>query len=86
MLQSLKETRACLQTGDDPFSANQCIEEFNRMKVQLGTEKDDYIMLWDEKQKNILLDKIEDELIDLQSRIPCVNRAKNITDLSSCMK
>ena len=86
LLQSLKETRACLQRGEDPFSANQCIEEFNRMKVQLGTEKDDYIMLWDEKQKNILLDKIEDELIDLQSRIPCVNRAKNITDLSSCMK
>lgn len=86
LLQSLKETRACLQTGEDPFSANQCIEDFNRMKAQLGTEKDEYMILWDEQRKNILLDKIEDELIDLQSRIPCVNRAKNITDLSSCMK
>ena len=86
LLQSFKETRACLQTGEDPFSANQCIEDFNRMKAQLGTDKDDYMILWDEKRKNILLDKIEDELINLQSRIPCVNRAKNITDLSSCMK
>lgn len=86
LLQSFKETRACLQTGEDPFSANQCIEDFNRMKAQLGTEEDNYMILWDEKRKNILLDKIEDEIIYLQSRIPCVNRAKNITDLSSCMK
>ncbi|MFC2057965.1 hypothetical protein ACFLR6_03400 [Campylobacterota bacterium] len=86
LLQSLKETRACLQTGEDPFTANQCIEHFSRMKEQLGTEEDDYIILWDEKRKNILLDKIEDDLIYLQSRMPCVNRAQNITDLSDCMK
>ena len=86
LLNSLKETRACLQTGEDPFTANQCIEHFSRLKAQLGTQEDDYIILWDEKRKNTLLDKIEDELIDLQSRIPCVNRAKNITDLSTCMK
>ncbi|MBT8348125.1 MAG: hypothetical protein HKP62_01595 [Sulfurovum sp.] len=86
LLNSLKETRACLQTGEDPFTANQCIEHFSRMKAKLGTEEDDYIILWDEKRKNVLLDKIEDELIYLQSRIPCVNRAHNITDLSACMK
>lgn len=86
LLQSLKETRACLQTGDDPFEANQCIENFSRMKAQLGTPEDDYIILWDEKRKNTLLDKIEDDLIDLQSRMPCVKRAQNITDLSACMK
>jgi hypothetical protein len=86
LLQSLKETRACLQTGDDPFEANECLENFSRMKAQLGTKEDDYIILWDEKRKNNLLDKIEEDLIDLQSRIPCVNRAHNITDLSNCMK
>ncbi len=86
LLQSLKETRACLQAGEDPFTANQCIEYFSRMKEQLGTKEDDYIILWDEKRKNILLDKIEDDLIYLQSRMPCVNRAQNITDLSACMK
>jgi hypothetical protein len=86
LLQSLKETRACLQTGDNPFEANLCIESFNRMKDQLGTKEDTYIILWDEKRKNRLLDKIEEELIDLESRMPCVKRAKNITDLSNCMK
>ncbi|MCW8821352.1 MAG: hypothetical protein OQK45_03915 [Sulfurovum sp.] len=86
LLKSMKKTRECLQTGEDPFTANQCIENFSRMKEQLGTKEDDYIILWDDKRKNVLLDKIEDELIDLQSRMPCINRAKNITDLSTCMK
>ena len=86
LLLSMKKMRECLQTGENPFEANQCIAHFSRMKVQLGTEEDDYIILWDDKRKDALLDKIEDELIDLQSRMPCVNRAKNITDLSTCLK
>lgn len=86
LLLSMRKMRECLQTGETPFAANQCIESFSRMKVLLGTEEEDYIILWDEKRKNDMLDKIEDELIELQSRIPCVKRAKNITDLSTCMK
>lgn len=86
LLYALKKTRACLQTGENPFASNQCIENFSRIKELLGTQEDVYSILWDEKQKYTLLDKIEDDLIDLQSRIPCINRAKNITDLSACMK
>ncbi len=73
LLKSMQETRACLQTGEDPFTANECIENFSRMKAQLGTEEEDYIILWDDKRKNILLDKVEEEIIDLESRMPCVN-------------
>ena len=86
LLVSMKKTRECLQTGDNPFEANQCMEHFSRMKEKLGTDEEDFILLWNDKRKNELLDKIEDELIYLQSRIPCVKRAKNITDLSKCMK
>jgi len=86
LLFEMKQTRQCLHTGEDPFSANECIENFSRMKDKLGTQEDDYIILWDDKRKNILLDKIEDEIMYLQSRLPCVNRAKNISDLSTCLK
>ena len=86
LLFSMRKMRECLQTVENPFSANNCIEDFSRMKIHLGTEEDDFIILWDEKRKNTMLDKIEDELIELQSRIPCVKRSKNITDLSTCMK
>lgn len=86
LLRSMKKTRECLQTVEEVFSANQCVEPMRDMKREMGREIDEEIVLWDEKSKNSLLDTIEDELIDLQSRIPCVNRAKNMTDLSSCMK
>ncbi len=86
LLESMKKTRECLQTVQNPFDANTCMTNLNQMKEELGREEDDFIILWDDERKSTLLDKIEDELIYLQSRIPCVNRAKNITDLSTCMK
>lgn len=86
LLKSMKKTRECLQMGEDPFTADQCMEHFSQMKKKLVRDKDDYTMLWNEKENNILLDKLEDEIIYFQSRMPCINRAKNITDLSSCMK
>ena len=86
LLQTMKKMRECLQTVENPFEANQCIEHFSRMRLKLGNDENDYIILWDEKRKNSLLDKIEEEIIELESRIACVKRAKNITDLSTCMK
>jgi len=85
-LDTLKESRVCLQTANNPSEANICLEHFSEMKNKLGTNEDNYVILWDDKYRDALLDKIEDELIHIQSRIPCVNRAKNITDLSACMK
>ena len=86
LLQSMKKTRECLQIGSNPFEVNQCMEQFYRMKDKLVTGEDDYIILWNERNRKQLLDKIEDEVVYLQSRIPCVNRSKNISDLSACMK
>ena len=86
LLLSMRKARECIQTVEDPFEANQCIEDFSRMKKQLGTGENDYIILWDEKHKEILLDKIEDDITKLQASMPCINRAKNITDLSVCLK
>ncbi len=86
LLTELRETRQCLYTVENPFEANQCIVQFSRMKEKLGTKEDDFIILWDDKRKSKLIDKIEDEVIYLEARISCVKRAKNITDLSRCMK
>ncbi len=86
LLISIKETRECLQTANDPVAANHCMEGLSAIKTKLGEEGESYILLWDEKKKSVLLDTIEEELIELESRIACINRALNITDLSACMK
>ena len=86
LLNLLKEERICLQKAENSLEVNQCIESLSELKIQFDNIEDDYIMSWDDKKKEALLDKIEDKLIYIQSRIACVNRAKNITDLSACMK
>lgn len=86
LLLSMKETRECLQTVENSFDANECIAHFSELKKEQGTEEKDFIRLWDEKNKTAFLDKIEDAIYHLQSRLPCIERAKNITDLSACMK
>ncbi len=86
LLHAMKKTRVCLQSVENPLEANQCIENFSRMKSKLGINENDYIILWNEKRKNSFLDKIEEEIIELESRIACVKRAENINDLSACMK
>ena len=86
LLNLLKEERVCLQKSENSLEANQCLESLSELKIQFENIEDYYITLWDDKKKEALLDKIEDKLIYIQSRIACVNRAKNITDLSACMK
>jgi hypothetical protein len=86
LLNVLKEERVCLQKSENFVEANQCLASLSEFKIQFNNIENDYITLWDDKNKEKLLDKIEDKLIYMQSRISCVNRAKNITDLSACMK
>jgi len=82
----MKKTRECLQGLDNPFEDNVCMENFSDMTLHLGTNKYKYLSLWDEENKEKLLDNIENDVLALQSKIPCIKRAKNIIDLSICMK
>ena len=85
-LDILKETRVCLYKAEKAQRAKTCFESLNAMKETQGVLREENVSDWDEKGKERLLDAIEDEIISFQSRMPCVNRAKNITDLSACMK
>lgn len=82
----MKKTRECLQGLDNPFEDNVCMGNFSDMTLHLGTNKYKYLSLWNEKNKEKLLDNIENDVLALQSKVPCIKRAKNIIDLSMCMK
>jgi len=87
LLISMREARECLSVGNDTVvEVNQCIEPLNYIKEKLGTEESEYIVAWDEQKKNEFLDKLEDEIVYLESRMSCIKRTQNITDLSACMK
>jgi len=86
LLVSMKKTRECLQLVKNPFEIKQCVDDHYIVKSKLIDDKEMYQIHWDDKSTKLFLDKLEDDIIDLQSKMPCIKRAKNITDLSSCLK
>jgi hypothetical protein len=86
LLKSMKKTRECLQSVENTSDANHCLEAYNVLNVKTGNAEEGSVNVWDEKQKGALLDKMENVINHLASSMPCIKRAKNITDLSACMK
>ncbi|AKF24668.1 hypothetical protein YH65_04160 [Sulfurovum lithotrophicum] len=88
MLESMKETRECLQGADDELEANDCIDEISDFKAKMvkTQEGENRIDTWDEKEKNRILDEFDDNIDILEARMPCIRMAKNITDLAGCMR
>jgi len=86
ILMAMKKNRECLHLSEDLFDLQRCVEVFESKKKELGILDNDYHVFDGAQTKEKMLDKIEDAIISLQPRIPCVNRAENITDLSHCMK
>lgn len=86
ILHQMKKQRECLQMEETLMGANACTKPLREIKQEQGYQKSEYIVVWDESIKKELLDKLEEDIIDLESRIGCVKRAKNIYDLSACMK
>ncbi len=86
LLLGMKKTRECLQSVEERVDANHCLKEYSALKMKIGEVKEPILSTWDIEHKNIFLEKIENEINQLESRIPCIKRSKNITDLSACMK
>jgi hypothetical protein len=86
LLLAMKKSRECLQLSEDCFERNQCVERYHLKKRDLGFQDEDYVVFGTLKEKEKLLDNVEDAIIDLQPRISCIKRAQNFIDISSCMK
>ena len=83
---AMKKSRECLHLSEDLFERSQCINNYSFQKTALGFQEKDYMVFSEERDKDKLLDAVEDAIIDLQPRIPCVERSKNFIDISACMK
>ncbi|MEY3090897.1 MAG: hypothetical protein RL113_1213 [Pseudomonadota bacterium] len=81
LLQQLKVARVCIQKSTNMSNVYQCLTPYKEVKRQMGVQPEIKV-----EDKEGVFDQIEDEFIELQSRISCVDRSKNIIDLSGCMK
>jgi len=82
----MKKARVCLQQADNWMDANRCAEDIKHLKEKFSKKREAYTELWKEKEKNLVLDELDEEISLLQSQMKCIRAAKNLTDLSLCRK
>ena len=83
-LNALREVRVCLSEKNSVVYSTKCIENFYSIKKDLEKKEDIYTQLWNNNKKDILLEKIENDIANLQTKSSCIHRSRNITDLSNC--
>jgi len=86
MLQYMKEARECLSIASDQDSANMCMNDLSHVTNSLTRSADLSIGMWTKKTQIKIMDYLEENILKLQSHMPCIKRVQNITDLSACMK
>ena len=59
--------------------------EINELKSEFNDNSDDMYMIIDGTRQSIL-DDFDKKIRELKTRIPCINRAVDMTDLTACMK
>ncbi|HEO99290.1 MAG TPA: hypothetical protein ENO02_08335 [Epsilonproteobacteria bacterium] len=85
-LKAMRNTRACLHTAQSPAEANECLMGIRELKSEYNGNDDHTDMLLMEESKEKMLDDLDIKIREMKIRIPCINRAANMTDLSACMK
>jgi hypothetical protein len=88
MLDEMQEARVCLESADDKNEANQCIAKMVEIGEEMTGEKDreSEISVWTEVAKEEKWDELEEGIMDLKRRMPCIRRSRNFDDLSQCMQ
>ena len=88
MLAEMQEARVCLENADNKNEANQCIARMLEIKEEMTGEKDmeSEISIWTDIAKEETMDKLEENIMDMKRRMPCIRRSRNFNDLSMCMQ
>jgi len=86
MLLSMQKARECLARAKNWIDANVCLEDVANLKSQFTKDKESNIESWKEGDHDHILTELDANIVLLESKMPCIRSAKNITDLSACMK
>ena len=86
MLLTMKKARVCLQQTEHLNDANTCLLDVINMKKKISQNENNMIVTWNEVEKNKVMDEFDTNISLLESKMKCIRGAKNISDLSHCMK
>jgi len=88
LLVEMREARVCLENAENKIEANECLANVLKIKEKMSGEVDESckVTLWIESAKEKKLDKIEEKILNMKRRMPCIRRSQNLDDLSACMQ
>ena len=84
LLETMKQTRACLSQAQNTEKANSCLYDMIAMKSYFTGNEHNRIEDWN-SSKNEILEKFETHIALLQSKMKCIRSAKMLSDLAKCM-
>jgi len=85
ILVHMKRLRECLQLAGDPLDANACSETYNAQMPETAQEDEMLIGTWSNTEKRSVMDRLDEKIVRLESKMHCIRAAKHLDDLSRCM-
>ncbi len=87
LLNEMQEARVCLENSFKATSANNCLSRLTEIEEQMSGEKshERNISIWTELTGQKIMDDLEEDILDMKRRMPCIRRSQNFDDLSKCM-
>ena len=88
LLSEMQESRVCLENTFKATDANNCLSKLVEIEEKMSGEKskDRLITRWTDEEGKIIMDELEESILDLKRRMPCIRRSQNFDDLSKCMR
>ncbi len=88
LLGEMQEARVCLENANDKNNANLCLSKLVDIEEKMSGEKskEREITIWTEIAKEKTMDELEEGIMDMKRRMPCIRRSQNFDDLSMCMR
>lgn len=88
LLSEMQEARVCLENANDKNKANLCLSKLVDIEEKMSGEKSEEreIDLWTEVAKVKTMDDLEEGILYMKRRMPCIRRSQNFDDLSKCMR
>jgi hypothetical protein len=85
LLQMMKKTRACLVQAKETTDANACLKPLTVLKNNFSNRLQKPFKNWS-KEREMVLDRCDENIVSLQSKMKCIRGAKRLDDLSLCMQ
>jgi hypothetical protein len=88
LLETMKETRICLDNAEYVEEANQCLSKMLELKEKIGSvpEVKNEITSWSKNAREKTLDELDDGILEMRRKMPCIRRSQKFEDLAKCIK